>query len=229
MKKIILLIIVLLTLTGCKAEYNLVYENDIFKEKLVLTSLKNDIVDDVNVNYNRNYFVNYKLQLGDMSESDYISKYGGIYNKNIIDENNNYGMKLSYDFNNKEEYLNSSIVFNLFEKFYISSNLFEATNIKNIFDNYTNLEEIKVIYNTDKNIISRNDDEKIDGKYYWYINKDNYKNKEILIRYDENKDVLVDNDGYFTGNIIKYVLMFLAIVILIGIVIIYEKIRKSNN
>ena len=94
MKKILILLNCIFLLTGCNAEYRLKYENNTFDESLTLVSHKEDsFVNYVNSNYNRNFFINYKLQLGDMSENEYISKYGGIYNKEIINEENNYGIK----------------------------------------------------------------------------------------------------------------------------------------
>jgi len=229
MKKIILLIITIFILTGCSAEYELIYENNYFNESLKLTSYKNEsFINYVNTNYNRNYFINYKLQLGDMSETEYISKYGGVYNKKIINEENNYGIELGYNYDKKEEYINSSIVYNLFDNIYVNENIIRATNIKNIFESYDSLKEIKIVFSTDKNVISTNCDEEKDGKYYWYINNNNYKQKDIKIDLDENENKLLTSDGYLNGKIIKYILMFILIIVLISIPIIYEKVRKSN-
>lgn len=231
MKKIILLVISIFILTGCSAEYNLIYENNIFKENFKVISPKEDnFVNNININYDRNYFVNYKLEFGDMSEIDYISKYGGIYDKKIIDENNNYGLELKYDYEkNDKNFLNSSIVHNLFEEFYVSDTSIRATKIKNIFENYDNLNEIKIVFTTDKKVVNTNYDEEKDGKYYWYINKNNYKDKSINIYLSDDEDSLLTNEGYLNGNIIKYILMILIIIILLSIVVIYEKVKKSNN
>lgn len=230
MKKIIILFLSIFVLTGCSAEYNIVYENNILSENLNIISNKtDDIVNKTSSYYNRNYFIDYKLQLGDMNENEYIKNNGGIYNKTIIDEDNNYGLKLGYSYEKIEEYKNSSIVFNMFNDFYVNDNMIEASNIKNIFDNYNDLESVKIIFSSDKSIVSINADEELDGKYYWYIDKNNYKDKIISIRYQDNVESLIDNNGNFTGNIIKYIIMVLTIIVLISVIIIYEKIRKSNN
>lgn len=229
MKKILILFSYIFFLTGCSAEYNLIYEDNVFKEDLKLISSKNDKnINEINNNYNRNFFINYKLQLGDMSETEYINKYGGIYNKNIIDEDNNYGINLNYNYDKKENYLNSNIVFNLFEDFYVNENFIKASNIKNIFDSYDNLNSIKISFSTDKKVVKVNSDEEINGIYYWYIDKDNFKDKRIEIIMDESDEVLFSKDGYINGNVIKYILMGILILVLISIPIIYEKVRKSN-
>lgn len=231
MKKIILLVLSIFILTGCSAEYTLIYENNIFKENLKFMSLKSDsFINNINNNYNRNFFVNYKLELGNMDESEYIRDYGGIYNKNIIDENNNYGLELKYDYDTTDNnYINSAIVYNLFEDFSVSDNIIRATNIKNIFESYDGLKEIKIVFSTDKQVIKINSDELKEGNYYWYINKDNYKDKNIEIYLSESENNLITSDGYLSGNIIKYILMGIVIVFLISILVIYEKVKKSNN
>lgn len=228
MKKIIVLLCISFILTACSAEYNLIYEDNVFKENLKITSLKNDtFVNEVNNNYNRNFFVDYKLQLGDMSEKDYISKYGGIYNKSIIDENDIYGLQLGYSYENN--YQNSSIVLNLFEYIYIYDNVIKASKIRPIFDNYTNLNDIKIIFSTDKKIKDSNADEIKGNYYYWYITKDNYTNKEIKIELLNQEENLITTDGYLSGSVIKYIIMGIVIILLIFIPVIYEKVKKSNN
>lgn len=230
MKRIIVLLITLFIMTGCSAEYNLVYEDNVFEESLKVISTKEDsFVSEINNYYNRGIIADYTVQLGEMDEFEYISKYGGEYKKNIIDENNMYGLQLGYKYQKDEEYSNSSIVFNLFESIYIFDNKIEASNIRNIFNNYNNLSKITISFKTDKNVVNINSDEIKDNVYYWYINKDNYTNKQIEIELEEAGEELLDSDGYLTGNVIKYIIMFVVIMFLFSIIYVYEKIRKSNN
>ena len=47
-----------------------------------------------------------------------------------------------------------------------------------------------------------------DGTYYWYINKDNYINKNINIEFEKNENTIeLDENGYFSSNIIKYIII----------------------
>lgn len=232
MKKISLLICSIFLLTGCTAEYNLNYENNQFKESLNIIGSKTETFEGqtfttlINQYNNHTLLVNYKLDLGDMSIED--CENCKLYNKNIIDKDGLYGLNINYIYGEKSEFTNSSIMHTLFEKNYITDTYINVSECQNIFDYYTNLSEIKVIFKTDKEILEINSDQEIDGKYYWYINKDNYKDKKISIKFG-NKEGIVTEDGYLSGNIIKYVLMALAIIILISIVVIYEKVKNSNK
>lgn len=233
MKKIYILILSMFILTGCTAEYNLVYENNVLSENLKIESSKDSMFDGQSIvslleqQYNTKSLVNYKLQPGDSVTEN--CEGCTFYNKTIIDENNIYGININYNYEEKSEFSNSSIVYTLFENNYISDSFIEVSECKNVFNYYTNLDEIKVIFSTDKEVLETNADQELDGKYYWYINKDNYIDKEISIRLGSNPNEIVTEEGYLTGNIIKYVLMTLAIIVLISIVIIYEKIKNSNK
>ena len=233
MKKIYFLLISIFLLTGCNAEYNLVYKNNEFNESLKIITLKDDYFDYsltkslIDNYYNMSLLTNYKLQPGDNIIEN--CEECEFYSKELIDENNNYGININYNYKELNDLKNSSIIYTLFEKNYINENYIEARECKNIFDYYTNLNEVKVIFSTDKEVIESNSDQEIDDKYYWYINKENYQDKEILIKLGEKENEIINSDGYFTGNIIKYILMILAIIILISIVVIYEKVKNSNK
>ena len=62
-------------LTGCNAEYNLIYEDNILKENLKVTSNKEEsFINEINNYYSRDFIINYKLDIGDMSDSEYVSE-----------------------------------------------------------------------------------------------------------------------------------------------------------
>jgi len=229
MKKVIILLCCVFFVTGCSAEYELVYENDIFNESLKIISKRTEnLINDINNSYNESYLVDYKIELGDMTEYEYISKYGKGYNKELIDVNDIYGFKLGYSYEKDNDYLNSAIVYSLFRDFTISDNFIKASKINNIFNVYPNLTEIIISFKTDNNVVETNADKTDNNVYYWNINRDNYANKNIYINYIK-REVLITDEGYLTGNIIKYIFMGLGIIVLIAIPNIYEKVKKSNN
>ena len=88
---------------------------------------------------------------------------------------------------------------------------------------------VKIILKTDYNVRT-NFDEKKDNTYYWYINKDNYKNKSINISVLKNNAIIEDNEKIIIGD--NYINMFLyilvIIIIIIGLVILL-KVKKSNK
>lgn len=235
MKKIILMLF-LLILSGCKAEYNISYIDNKISESLIILSKEDKVYGEktfeeiINNYYNDvNLLIDYEADPGDMSESEIITNYK-LYNKSIINDKNSYGMKIGYDYEYMSEYNNSTIVHSLYDNLYMSNNVLKTDNIKNIFNYYPYLENIELSFTTDKKVVNTNSDKEIDGVYYWYINKDNYLNKNINIEFEENENnIKIDENGYFSSGIIKYFIMIFAIIILISIVIIYEKVKKSNN
>jgi len=235
MKKYFLLLLILLLTTGCRAEYNLVYENNELSESLDILSSKDTVYDNekfsnlVDDAYrNSNYLVDYNLQPGDIPEEDW-DLYADVYNKKIIN-NDLYGLNLSYKYTDNSYYTRSSIANSLFEKVVINDYNLKAYNIKNVFD-YNHLDEIVVIFRTDKYVKSSNSDEIKDGVYYWFINRNNYSDKNIDIKFDveKNENEGIINDGYLTKNSIKFLFLILLLLVLISIYIIYKKIKNSNK
>lgn len=231
MKKIILLVCFIF-LTGCKAEYSIIYEDDNLSESLnVVSSFNNNNFKSlVNEYYNNSLFiVDYNIETGDMSNDEIINKYS-IYNKSIINKDGIYGLKLNYSYNVINDYKKSFIVHSLFDNFIINDNFFKAYDIKDIFLNYNDLEEIVISFKTDKKVESSNADKVENDILYWNINKNNYKDKVINITFDnsESNEVnkILNNNS---ENIIYIILGVLGIGILISVLVIYEKVKKSNK
>lgn len=231
MKKIILLVCFIF-LTGCKAEYSIIYEDNNLSESLNVVSSFNDnnFKSLVNEYYNNSLFiVDYNIETGDMSNDEIINKYS-IYNKSIINKDGIYGLKLNYSYNVINDYKKSFIVHSLFDNFIINDNFFKAYDIKDIFLNYNDLEEIVISFKTDKKVESSNADIVENNIYYWNINKNNYKDKVINITFDnsESNEVnkILNNNS---ENIIYIILGVLGIGILISVLVIYEKVKKSNK
>ncbi len=231
MKKIILLVCFIF-LTGCKAEYSIIYEDNNLSESLNVVSSFNDnnFKSLVNEYYNNSLFiVDYNIETGDMSNDEIINKYS-IYNKFIINKDGIYGLKLNYSYNVINDYKKSFIVHSLFDNFIINDNFFKAYDIKDIFLNYNDLEEIVISFKTDKKVESSNADKVENDILYWNINKNNYKDKVINITFDNSESnevnkVLNNN----SENIIYIILGVLGIGILISVLVIYEKVKKSNK
>lgn len=231
MKRIIILICFIF-FTGCKAEYNVVYENDQIKESFSIIFLDNEVSfkNSINDYYNNStLIVDYNIDTGDMSNSEIILKYP-IYNKSIINKDGEYGFQLGYDYELVGDYKNSSIVHSLFDNFIINDNFFKAYDIKDIFLNYNDLEEIVISFKTDKKVESSNADKVEDDIYYWNINKDNWENKTISLTYSNSKDNHIKNVvNSNSSNILYIILGVIGIGILISVIVIYEKVKNSNK
>lgn len=235
MKKIILLLSFLI-LSGCSADYNIKYIDDKYSEEFIVLSDSNEYCGDdlcssyINEYFNSNISIYYLDSEEELAYSDDLSKYT-FYNKELVNTGGKTGIKLSYDFNNSSQYSYSYISRKLFNKVVVNDNFIKAYDINDLFINYSYLDKITISFVTDKYIQSTNSDEEIDGVHYWYIDKDNYKNKVINISFNKDEyeaDKLVD-DGYLTWNSIKYIFIVLILILLIIVLVIYEKVKKSNK
>lgn len=230
MKKICLLIIFMMLLSGCTVNYNLVYESDIFSENLEIIEFNNnnkDFSSQINNYYNNiNLLVDYKLQTGDMSEEEILKEYDA-YDKLLINRDNSYGLRLEYIYNKETKLINSSLVYSLFNNIEVTDNSIFVSQGKNIFKNYDNLEEIVVTFKTDKKVLETNSDEVKDNIYYWYINKFNYDKKTIKINFD--KDIVEEEYNKNINTISKYGLVLFAFILIFGLVFILFKFVNSNK
>lgn len=226
MKKIFLLFVMLFMLTGCTANYELSYYNDSLEEKLIIPSSNVETSNGYTLNAlledyfnNMNLLVNYKIQSGDGDDNNYPH-----YNKSFSTIS---GLNLNYSYSEKEDFNNSSIVYSLFEKVNITDNYIKAREIKNIFNNYELLDEINIVFKTDKNVTSNNADKIVNDEYIWVINKNNYQNKIINITYDNKKKINVF--GEKENSILNYILIILGSVLALGVLIVFFKISISNK
>lgn len=229
MKKIVMLFLTVILLTGCSAQYNLSYYDNIYSENLEILGVKDDsvFVSDIEENLGKVYVVDYTNDYGDMNEQDVINNYS-TYNKTLIDENNKYGIKFNYDYKKEDNIINSNIINNLFDSVIINDNYINIYNSKNIFSYYDNLDNITIKFESDKNVKESNADEVKDNICYWYINKDNYENKDIRIIFD-NDSKFVSQYKKSVTTFLDYLIYIFLICMLILILVIYNKVKKSNK
>ena len=235
MRKIIILFSFMLLLSGCSANYSLVFEDGIYKESLSLVSKRSDVINNQSIiNYTNDYYnnitllVNYMDEPGDMTEEE-VKNYYEIYEKSIIDNNDGYGLRFSHDYNNNT-ITNSNIIFNMFSSINFNNNKIYISGAKDIFSNYPYLDEIIISFKTDKYIKSTNSDSRDGNVYYWYLNRDNYKTKKIDINFTDvyieslNNKVNIDSNKF--ADIVIYISL---IIILIGILFMFTKFKKAKK
>lgn len=231
MKKIILLIFSVLLLSGCSVQYELSYYDNIYSENLNIIGLKdnNNFVDAVNQKINEVFVIDYDNDYGDMDEQEVLKNYS-TYNKTLINDNEKYGIKLNYIYQDKKKDLldKSNIINTLFESVIIDDNMISVSKIKNIYTYYSDLDDIVIKFNTDKYILESNADKIDNDIYYWYINKDNYANKSIKIVFD-NDSKIVKKYKDSVNKFLDYFVYIFLIFVLLFILFIYNKVKKSNK
>lgn len=233
MKKIWLLVLSVFFLSGCTANYDLIYEDGILRESLSVIDSKDSNIDGqsffsvIDQYYNNvNVLVDYKVQPGDMSKEEALSLYD-YYTKNIINSNGDYGINLRHTYDVYKEYANSSLVNTLFNEMQVTENNITASSTKNVFGTYKYLDEVTVSFKTDKRVIDTNCDEEKDNIYYWYINRDNYFNKTIKINISSENNIKLNEED--SNKFLSVMFITLGVIFIVGIIVACIKIINSNK
>lgn len=233
MKKNILLILLIILLTGCKANYNLKIDETGFHEKLTLTS-ENDSDNQLIKEYPIPVFYDAEGNNEEPMKKEKDVKY---YKSSLKDNNGLNILTYSYTFN-ENNVLSSRIINNAFEKTYLKPHdydengtndylLISTTNDFSGFD-YENLTEATVTIENNYKVISSNADLVKGRKYTWYFTKDNIK--EINMVYDPNVlEVSKKNKLLRKNTILTFMIEFLVVSIVILIIIVLRGYSKYKD
>jgi len=237
MKKIVLFLIIILSLTGCEAVYNIEVVNDTIKDELIINNYDVSSWNSNNPSYKTlvdNNYREFNLAI-DKNTPGYPEMYNKLkgynyYNKELINENNNYGLKFNYEYKENEKYENNPLLV-----FY--SNLSITNNKKvlrisipdgkecYIFDHYPLMDKFIINLKTDNVVNNANADKYENNTYTWEITKSNYLNKSIYFEVDK----LSEKIDYSKTNKIRDIMIDIFLV-LIGLSIIYIiiKVKKAQ-
>lgn len=214
MKKKIALIISLLLITGCSANYEINIKNNKITEKVTLIEKDSSLFDK-------------KMESGSTLREafddivNYEDPFGvPTYEAKSINTNNTLGIEYKV-LQNKELsglsglnkcYKNPKVeVVNGIVKLETGDN-FEC------YDYYELLDSVKVVINTNHKVIESNADEKKGNSYIWNITKDG--NKNIKFSYKEKID---------SSNKIIVVIVVLLFFIIISALLFLKKSKKNNE
>lgn len=213
MKKLLILIL-LLFITGCDAEYTLKYEDNVFSDSIEVFDYYN-FEDESSEDKDLSYFVNkkqyydidglnpYKVNYEETSENYYDLKYTATFDK------------VSYEFSSV---LNNCVQYHDFvedeEKIYITA-------YGEYYCEY--FDKLKISLITDKKVTYSNADEEKNGKHIWYFKP--YESINIEFEIDKNED---NPKNY---SFILYAVIMIVIVIVLSLIILGFKIYKKlkNN
>lgn len=213
MKKIIICILLILLVTGCDVEYNLEFKNGNFNEEIVFTMENNNdnkkIVDDMT---NTKYYAIF---------DDNIEK---EYDKKIIEKKDSLQVKLFTNY--LIDQYRKSILFNkcypLFglqsddEYYYIST----VGEFKCMVYDYSEVDNVKIKFSTNYEVVDNNADYIEDNYYIWTINSTNSSDKPINIVLDKNNIVEEEQEKINTNLILAIIggsiLLLVLIIKLIG-------------
>jgi hypothetical protein len=213
MKKIILLSFILILLSGCTANYEVVIDGDKIKERLTITETDKSIFDKItDTGWTVRDSFDALLSGDEFSRQDYSIK--------SLNSEDQLGVKYSND--SLESLENSSVINQCFNNpsisvedniVYIDTGEFEC------FDLYDNLDSIRIVFKTNHKVLDANADTIENDSYIWNITKDS--NKVIKISYDSS----ITKINYTTYIVV--VLIF--IVLIIGLLLVFRKVKNKNN
>lgn len=181
MKKILLLSILCLLMTGCTINYNLEINEDSFKETITGNVLNEEMQleenqTDVNI---FDYLINYEQSALNNIENS-------LYNKTINKNTNSIDYNYSFTYNEKN--INNSKVLNeCFENFKFDNidNKYYFIANGDFYCNYA--EEVKINIITDYKVIVNNAN-KIKGNIYtWTISRNDIEDLELYMTIDKNE------------------------------------------
>ena len=213
--KIVLLIVILLSLTGCSFEYNMKIDtNTISEENIVYipNTDKNDIKQEVE-----------KL----------VSRYTGptnslgMYKQSVIEDNNNFGMSYKKNYDTLNDYNNSlsfSICYDNYKLIKEKDKIVISTSKRfNCFNKYSELDDVTINIDSSLEVESSNADEVNGNIYTWNINKSNADNKPINIVLKPNTEQKEKQRQ------LSVVLLVIAAFILLGIIVFLIRTRGKRK
>lgn len=221
-KKNLTLLLILFLLTGCSANTNIYLYDDYILEDITVSDSINEYTFD---------------STGDVNADirDIINMFDNNYTyydtKEYSDTNNiikNYKYEMTYDNWND---------FSTLKKCYEDAKIYDSgdkiivkTSNEYLCGEFYNVKNVLLTINTDLNLINTNADIINNNQYMWEINESNYLNHPINL--ELKKNVITTKDNEDEKNMDKYLNMIIfgiIIIILIFVLIIYDKIRKSNK
>lgn len=221
--KIILLIVCLFLITGCDIKYDLVIDNDSFKENVTMSFLKSQTdYNDVSI-----YLSNKTPISNNVGETRF-------YNAKIEESNAYYN--LIYNYNHDVDTIRQSyFITNCYPNFNIQNSddkiaLSSGTGFRCINgDDALQSDSVEINITTKLKVLDNNADIVNGNTYTWNIDKNNYQNKSLDMilqkSFDLNEVVVQSEASYLTGIIAA----FIVVILLVIFIFIKIKQRKNNK
>lgn len=236
MKKIILIILLAIIMTGCNAEYKItIKDGKVYETLTVIEDNKENlnIKDEIGrtfEDYAKMYGKTYDLTTSfyDLYSDESCEEGCSYYNKEYINEDGKIGFRLTHEYD-LDEYNDSTIANEYFPGFQVEV---EESIVKiiggsswNFINSFKTLDEIKITIETENKIISSNGVKK-DNEYTWKVHSGNtnglnrlYMMLDTNSKEEENKN---NSIWYFI------ILLILIIIALVGYLM-YKKRNEQNS
>ena len=229
MKRVLILTIITLLLTGCKVEYNLTLNDKLLLEENITVIPTTDSDYDELKDFKLNIPIS--KDIDDYSfyqEKDKEIKY---YKKNKTNNSINFSYK--YKDKNYSDYIESTLSNLAYEYISISKINDEELTLSSskefkLFKEYDTLDEVKITIETNYKVLSNNADEVNKHRYTWYLTKENAYGKGIYMKVNPSKEDLTFIEKLLRGDYFNIFTITLFIA-LIGFTIYLFLKKKSNS
>lgn len=204
MLKILCLIIILITMTGCSATYEIHISKENTINETIYVYENNKIVDSLSKTKEDEIF-NKLLDF----ERGYEHYKRETYTTEDVS-----GYKYTYNFN-YEEYDAMSQLRKCYDTLTLNTtNELSIKTGKNFIcgSYYPEATSLELVITSDYHIKSSNADKIDNNKHIWTINKNNYTNKPIIISFDTNILVEEENNDSKTKIIITFIIFIILII-----------------
>ncbi len=222
MKKIMILVLSLIILTGCQIKYELKFEDENLIENINVELKKSDEkqIEDIK-----------KYKAYSIFDNTYQRLYKVNYNNGITNFTANYQYTYNFD-----EFRHALYIKSCFDAFSFVTNddnyiLSTSQGFNCMFVDYNKVDNVEVVINTNHEIIESNADEIKNGKLIWNIDDNNAEEKSIYAKFGSVKQLNFFDKilQFIKNNFLTFVIfggLFLLIAITVSVIII---IGKKNN
>lgn len=213
MKKILFLLITIILLTGCTANYEIDITKNTINDKITIMTDSNNVN-----NANKATTDLFTQKLGEWENGH------DFYKRDLITTEDKTGYQYTYNFNYNEYDAMSQI-----RKCYKDFNLTYDNNITLSTSNeflcknyYPQVKTYTISITSEYDIVESNADTIKDNTHTWKINANNYKNKPITIKLNKHKLYIKEEESNY-----EYIKSILFILFFIILTIILIKRRKD--
>ena len=241
-KKILILIIFCLLLSGCSVNYKLEIKNDTIKESITSIStskterfLEETICD--NYKYQDNIYTP-SLNKNNVVINNYAKKHEGVeyYDTRYSDSNNNCRINGDYTYDIYEygsAYSIPQYVKNFKAYQEDGEYIIKASNFK-FFKDYNTVQEFDVTINTNYEVTYNNADKTNGNNYIWHIDRTNFGTKQIefRIKYGKTNEAKTEENKLTLEAKIKDNIIYIiggATFLLAGIIAFVITSKKQNK
>lgn len=239
-KKKLLVLLSILLLTGCQAEYNIVIDEDTIKEELLVyeTNMsKWNTIQGNNVLTYQQYQQEYKdAPIGVYYNDQNVDAEIGFnpnrkyYTIDLLDKNNKKGLTFTNDFG-ISNYADSYIIRSCFKHVNILNQrdtISISTDSELSCMNYMDgIDKITINIKTNYEVLDTNATSVNDKTYTWVITKNNYTNSEIYMKINKLVNSSSNTSNAFVSNFQLMYAIIVIVFLLVGFLI--YKIFKKNS